>query len=186
MNAVNTDNNEKRTDYPLLKAYVITHESTTEAGEIKFLAKGYKSRAKHHTFYYAFRSAVERERYINSFLKNLESHEELLHKRKLEREKPSELNKGDCFNFSWGYEQTNQNFFQVVEVLKNNYVVIREIGKTYRETGFMFGYAKPEKDHFIGEPIRKKVIFGDAVKIKSYGWCNKTEWDKEHIQTSYA
>jgi len=57
---------------------------------------------------------------------------------------------GDIFEMSWGYDQTNVNYFQVTRLTyKGAYV--REIGaKSVPGTqGFMCEHVKPHKDNFL-------------------------------------
>lgn len=71
---------------------------------------------------------------------------------------------------SWGYDQTNIDYFQVVEVSDSGRsVTIRAIGARSQEDGFMQGTCWPLADHFIGAPIVKRVGPGDRVKIHSWG-----------------
>jgi hypothetical protein len=57
---------------------------------------------------------------------------------------------GEIFRRSWGYDQTNVDYFQVVE-LKAKTVVVREIDSTLVEgsAGAMCGNVVPVKDKFL-------------------------------------
>lgn len=58
---------------------------------------------------------------------------------------------GDIFVESWGYEQTNVDFYQVIKVNKAS-VVLRKIGsKSLRATGWASDEVEPFKDDFVGE-----------------------------------
>lgn len=65
---------------------------------------------------------------------------------------------GDVLYDSWGYEQTNIDFYQVVEI-KNKSIVIREIhGELTGEShGPDSGYVRPLVDSFKSEPMIKKI-----------------------------
>lgn len=82
--------------------------------------------------------------------------------RKAERKKALEVNPfqvGQVIYDSWGYEQTNIDFYQVIEV-KNKSVVLREIkGRMVPSEGYssMAGLIAPVENSFCGEPILKKV-----------------------------
>lgn len=104
---------------------------------------------------------------------------------------------GDILHHSWGYDQTNCDFYQVVEVKKAS-VVLRKIGaKTVPGSeGFMSESLMPEKDAFIIEgfqaltkhdkpitpdnpTITKRVSFyvkeDDTLRYfipTPYGWCD--------------
>ena len=104
---------------------------------------------------------------------------------------------GDILHHSWGYDQTNCDFYQVVEVKKAS-VVLRPIGAKVVEgsEGFMSCSLMPEKDAFIEKrshalskfdkpitlenpTILKRVGFyvqeDDSLKYYipvPYGWCD--------------
>lgn len=61
---------------------------------------------------------------------------------------------GDIFKTCWGYEQTNREFFQVVET-RGKHLILREIAQTRQETSWAAGFCEPVPGKFIGEPIRR-------------------------------
>lgn len=84
---------------------------------------------------------------------------------------------GTLLHGSWGYDQTNCEFYQVVSK-KGWYVEVRSIGgKTVEDSeGYMCENFVPKKDSFIGDPIRKKITaFGLSMKHFSLSPCN--EWE---------
>ncbi len=93
-------------------------------------------------------------------------------------ENPHNVKVGDIFNMSWGYDQTNNNFFQVTRVSDKG-VWVREIGcKGVAGTqGFMCQNVVPVKDNFLDRSQ----------------WCNEgntptfrriclSNWDKKSIR----
>lgn len=110
----------------------------------------------------------------------LESHKRSLdHKNKRKAEKKafvSSLRVGDLMKSSWGYDQTNVDWFQVVEVKSPKTIVVREIQGRIVETGFMSGKAYPVKDDFIGEPMLKRVGEGDHISLSSFSSARKVDW----------
>lgn len=64
---------------------------------------------------------------------------------------------GDIFYSSWGYEQTNVEFYQVVEVKGKN-IVVREVAQVRVETGFMSGTCEPIKDKFLSKETSTKRV----------------------------
>jgi len=112
---------------------------------------------------------------------------------------------GDILHHSWGYDQTNCDFYQVVEVKKAS-VVLRKIGaKTVPGSeGFMSESLMPEKDAFIIEGSqaltkKNKAITPDNPTIfkrvsfyvkedetlryfipTPYGWCDLWEGKPEY------
>lgn len=74
---------------------------------------------------------------------------------------------GDVLYQSWGYDQTNINFYQVVEVLPKS-VKIRPISQIMVEgsDGFMSEYVKPDINGFTGEAIIRPVkasVWGEGI-----------------------
>jgi hypothetical protein len=90
---------------------------------------------------------------------------------------------GDIYRTSWGYDQTNVEYFQIVEV-KGKHAVLREIGAESVDTCHDQGRCIPLKDAFLkprydgddqGLPIRRLIQDGH-IKIDDvrYAWPVKT------------
>jgi hypothetical protein len=72
---------------------------------------------------------------------------------------------GSILVCSWGYEQTNVNFYEVVAV-RGGTVDLREIDKDKTATGFMSGTAMPRPGVFVGGLIKGKRARGDnSVRV---------------------
>jgi hypothetical protein len=79
------------------------------------------------------------------------------------------LNVGDIMHSSWGYDQTNNDFYQIVDKQKS-FVFLRPIGTDLKQTGFMSGEVRPIKDKFLDKDnLTKEQILkrraSDYVKI---------------------
>lgn len=69
-----------------------------------------------------------------------------------------EAKTGDIFYDSWGYGQTNIDYYEVVGVTKSKKsVYVRPIKSTKEETGFMTGPATPVRGDFTGEKKLKRL-----------------------------
>lgn len=84
------------------------------------------------------------------------------------------LKVGEILNTCWGYDQTNREFFEVVEV-KGKSVVVREIGQLRDISGYDHGTCVPQPGRYIGEPIRKLVALGDLLRFESYRTASRWE-----------
>jgi hypothetical protein len=95
---------------------------------------------------------------------------------------------GDIVYNSWGYEQTNIDFYQVVKVLDAS-VIIRPISSEQvpGTEGFMSANVKPVPNSFIGDEMRKNVTFyGDKYYLPSkFGSISKYENGDEGIYSSW-
>lgn len=83
---------------------------------------------------------------------------------------------GDILYSSWGYDQTNIDFYQVTKVMAKS-VMIAQIKSDMPkgEEGFMTGKVIPVKDAFVGAPMLKKITKSGGCKIASYAWAGP--WD---------
>ena len=96
------------------------------------------------------------------------------------------VNVGEIFVCSWGYGQTNIDYYKVINV-KNKTVNLVSIGQKRNYTGTMQGECVPDPS-VVGNKIYTKRMIpnGDSVSFKmtSYSWAYKwngktncfTEW----------
>jgi len=56
---------------------------------------------------------------------------------------------GDFLYSSWGYEQTNREFYQILEV-RDLALRVREVAQNRERTGYDTGTCSPIRDHFTG------------------------------------
>lgn len=80
-----------------------------------------------------------------------------------EKLKAQPVKVGDIFERSWGYEQTNVDFYKVVEITKTGKSAkLVKIGqKITKQTGDMSELVEPDPDKIIGEKIQ-------TLRIKQY------------------
>lgn len=65
---------------------------------------------------------------------------------------------GDIFVSSWGYEQANVSFYQVISLHGKTTVTVREIRTNTQHTkSMMTGYKIPRLNDFCGEPLKRRV-----------------------------
>jgi hypothetical protein len=93
----------------------------------------------------------------NSFISRKQKEKE--NKKTYRQEMKNPFKIGDILYDSWGYEQTNIDFYQVTNISDKS-VWIREISSEMvpGTQGHDSSNVRPLKDHFIGEEIRKPLI----------------------------
>jgi hypothetical protein len=130
----------------------------------RFYAIGFRGKAKKHTFFYYFKSEEKRKDYANTFLQNIQECE--LHKAKRTQEKKmakqdmsNKIQVGTILTGSWGYEQTNREFYQVVEKTSNFKVSLRPIAHINIPGTECFDscMVRPIKDKFTGSAVTKMI-----------------------------
>jgi hypothetical protein len=135
--------------------------------------------------HYRFRNIDKAETYIDREKQSAKELAEMKANRKAERSKPHSLKVGDILYSSWGYDQTNVDFWQVVAV-RGRAVDIREIaGKmTEDDGGHMSGRCVAVKDAFKGDIIKgKRPRHDNSVPWKSY--ADMYLWDGRSMYVSW-
>lgn len=133
----------------------------------KIYALAYVGRAVNLKWNYRFRDAKHLETYISDFFESLLKKEKEKAKSKPGKDFRHSLKIGDILSYSWGYDQTNVDFFQVVKTTEKS-VSIRQIASTVEQRGFMSGDAKPIKDRFVG-PIQTKRVKPNNLLNATHG-----------------
>ena len=128
------------------------------------------------------------EDYLNR-VKNKEAKEKYKSDKKI-KNKSDLLNVkvGDIFKDSWGYEQTNVDYFQVVAKPSSSFIVVKKINyELIDETvSNMSAYVKPLINSFKNDEELKFKLNGASFKSSSFSWANKVEnIEKEKAYTSW-
>lgn len=140
---------------------------------------GYKGRALKNSFYINFRSKERQAEFVESFIGNLKKRALENEQIRIERKnKKRELEVGDILVCSWGYEQTNVDYYQVVSLVGKSSVEIKRVkGEKTRDSRGDAGSCVPVVDSFFGESITKKVTNGVNVSIDNYMTARKKNFD---------
>jgi hypothetical protein len=136
---------------------------------------------------YRFRSREQRQEFIDRYMRNHDAHTAAVVERRQSSHGTDEqralVKVGAIFVYSWGWEQTNVDYFQVVEVKGGGAtVVVRQIGSSLVPnwaTGHMTGYVTPEPDNFLDndEPRTKRVRFNDNGPYLSMDYSIARPWN---------
>jgi hypothetical protein len=159
-------------------AAVYTYEEGAALYAIAFYGKAAKP-----AWHYRFSKDDHRAKRIAEFIEGRKSRAKLMSERKAERAKPHSLKVGDVLVSSWGYEQTNVDYYEVIEVKGAATVVIREIAQEREATEWEQGKAVPVPGHYIGEPMIKRASPDNAVRIASYAHAFKWDGRPRHFSS---
>jgi|TARA_E500000318_G_C3448181_1_gene167752 hypothetical protein len=146
----------------------------------KYTAMVFAGKRSKYDKYYGFRTAEQRDNYVQEYFKKIafqyESKKAWAKKQKAEAENNQKNYKvGDILVSCWGYDQTNVDYYQIVDRTKCM-AILQPIGSEYVDTHCSGSYhsSMPKKDYFIGAPMKKKVgPYG--VSISSFQ--NASLWD---------
>jgi hypothetical protein len=145
-------------------------------------AIGFAGKQSKPLFHNRFNGAPHRTKVIQEYIDGRKSRMEYTQKRQQERKDyQHSFVKGDILYTSWGYDQTNIDFYEVVDV-KGAVLVVREIGeKLERDDGKGTEYVVPQPGHFVGSPMRVRPT-PNGVKIENH---SGSKWDgKPKYQTA--
>lgn len=99
---------------------------------------------------------------------------------------------GSIFCWSWGYDQTNIDYYQVVGHTRASVRVRPIAAETIRGSeGFMSSRVRPKPDAFIGDEIETKrpkrsTYNNEWYLVKPYGWCSQVQPDESDYCSWYA
>lgn len=157
-------------------------------------AVAYAGKQSNCTWHHLFFDEDNRNAKIAEFWASLESWRRTKAERAAERTQPHSLQVGDIIYNSWGYDQTNVDFYVVVK-RSDNYVWLHPIAQETTETGFMCGKTKPAKplrlcskklaDGSYAEPEQHRVYrstYGDSVNFE---FGSGSKWNGEEVGNSW-
>ena len=92
---------------------------------------------------------------------------------------------GAVYYSSWGYDQTNVDFYEVVGRFGKKGLWFREIASERTYSDYMTGSCTAAKGEFTGEPFKK--ILSDTKWIRLNTYSAMSPWDGREISwSSYA
>lgn len=86
------------------------------------------------------------------------------------------LKVGDILRATWGWEQTNIDYYEVTRVVGKQTVEVRAIGAQSEATESMQGVCVPVPGSFTGEAMRRRVSSGNYVRIDSSRRASPVEY----------
>lgn len=107
-------------------------------------------------------------------------HKRLKNKAKTE-ENLRNYNIWDIIVTSWGYDQTNVNAYQIINI-KNKTVNLREISTATLKDSWNFDQVKPIKNSFRNEKIITKRITARWISIQWHGW-DLWDWKRSYYRS---
>ncbi len=153
-------------------------------------ALGFCGKRKKPDFNYNFKTADSLAAYVGDYVKGrratLARKAEEKIKQAEKRAKGHSFKVGDILYSSWGYDQTNVDFYQVVALKGKTMVTLREISsRQVKATGGMSNTVEAVKDSFTGDEFSRRVDvrYGQSVNIDR---CSRASaWDGKPKHSSW-
>jgi len=154
-------------------------------GSEKICGIAYKGKAGRSSWHYSFQRRARLEEHMREWFASLSGWQQRMAERKAQASQPHTLKTGDVVYNSWGWEQTNIDWYQVVKTTAH-FVWLRRIAADVRETSFMSGPSVPKPGQFVSEEVTKHKAshgqYGGSIHFK-YGAGGK--WDGRPMQCSW-
>lgn len=159
---------------------------TNRAGVAGIYAIGFHGKAQKPDFHVRFRTLAYRAEYIIDYIEGRRRRAEAIAERKVTAKQPHTLKLGDILEASWGYDQTNIDFYEVTRLIGTTMVEIRELAQERHETHFMQGDCVPVPGRYTSGPERHRASSNNAVKVHDFGvWARPWSGKMQHW-TAYA
>jgi len=147
--------------------YITTHG--------KLGAVGFGGKAQKPSFHYTFRTEERRREYVANWFAGLAGRRERVAGRRKEASEPHSIKPGAIITNSWGYDQTNVDWY-VVTATSRNFVTLRPIAaQTTPEGGCgpMSGHCEPRIDVSDPDPMKWGIAFtGPEFRAKADKYNN--------------
>ena len=156
----------------------------------RLCAMGFHGKATKADWRFSFRDTTSREAHVR---KHFEDRRQWMKYRADQRQaeatrraKGHGLQVGHILRTSWGYDQTNVEFFQIVELVGSCSVKVCEVASNnIEDTGWASGRSIPAIDQFKGEPMLRRVSGSRSVRIdecrRGYLWDGRpASWSGGH------
>lgn len=178
------------------KASVAEHGLRFLTEDAPAILKVWHPKATKPAVHYRFRTPELRDAYLVDYVERFgQSQARKANAREQRRaavaEHSDKIGVGHIFRYSWGYDQTNIEYYQVIAKTGQT-VTVREIAQSVvpGSEGFMSESVKPRVGHFLenAKPLTKRLQFteqGEAYLSFEFGWCGL--WRGEaNYQSHYA
>ena len=108
-------------------------------------------------------------------------------KRRNKMNKAHAIELGAIFYTSWGYEQTNIEWFEVVKTTAKT-VTLRRIAGAREYCGAMDGYTKPCPGSYVDDFKFDDDENANGIRriVKNYGWGNEDSWSCKIDEVRHA
>ena len=143
------------------------------------VAIAFPIKGKNSIWYYGFRSKESMQEKIDGLIESRINQKAEVKKRRAERYQPHNVKVGDIFYTSWGYDQTNVDWFQVDKLIGKNKVTLVRLGSKFSgETPE--GYddrVLPDVQIRKGSQNYIVNMEGGSPRIAIHSFANAYPWD---------
>jgi hypothetical protein len=149
-------------------------------------AIAYAGSAYKPAFHHSYPDEARRQLHVDQWLKSRrEACARRLERQQARKVATHSLAVGDVVSSSWGYEQTNVSFYQVVRVVSAKSVEVRQLAQQTTEDGFMSGTTVALKDEFLSRAPMVRRAEGVCVLNVDRSGHSASKWDGKPQRSSW-
>lgn len=164
---------------------ILVYGRTTERGT--FVAMGFHGTASKADWHFQFRTELQRNDHVAKYIDGRKARVAMMAEIKAKRMAAHSLVLGDILRATWGYDQTNVDYYEVVRVVGPRQVEIREIASaTVSDDGHWTGKCSPVAGQYKGPVTRHTVGADNYVKVSECARAGKVEKNDVSSWTAYA
>lgn len=178
------------------KNYELLDISNFAAGEVDLLfyvnsdqteAMCFTKKSFKHTWYYRFNNTENLLLKVKQTIDNRLERQAAVKAERKERFKPHKLKEGDILYCSWGYDQTNIDFYKVLEKIGKNKVKIIKLTNDFNHIDSEYGTDKVSAGSIKkgAEPMIK-VVNSLYNSVSIYSFASATLWDGKPLYQTNA
>ena len=134
----------------LIPAGAFPDPRNSEAGEAyyyesggRFCAVAFVGASGKPAFRYRFSTDKARAQKVYEFFEGLKARAKYRAEQKVSQRNPHDVKVGDIFRASWGYDQTNIDYYEVLSLIGNTMALVQEIQQEAEETNWLQGECVP-------------------------------------------
>ena len=164
--------------------YVYTKHETNLS---QLIAIAYAGKQSKSTWHFRFQNEEKRDAKIKEFFDGLAAHAALIAERKHQATTPHTLQLGDVIYNSWGYDQTNVDFYEVVGV-SSNFVSLQSLNsKTSGGSGHsMSAYVSAVRGTASGKVTKHRVsVTTFNANFVNFKHGSGSRWDGKPLYCSW-
>jgi hypothetical protein len=154
-----------------------------------YIGIGFAGQRRQPDWHFRFTTPERLAQHVADWIAGQKRRAEHVAARRAERKRaPRGVSVGDILSSSWGYDQTNVDFYQVTALIGSTMCELRRIGARSVETGMDRGQCMPHPGAFL-DPARypplKVVVKNGSAKV-GHHYATKCGPDSTHYWSSYA
>lgn len=144
----------------------------------------FSKKAKKPSWHYRFKDFAQFQKTINDTIDNRLSHQKTVAERRQKRFAPHSLSVGDYLYCSWGYDQTNIDFYKVTKLIGKNKIEVVSCKNKITGSGCQSDYVVPGEE-IIGSE-QNYIVNSQYNSIRIYSFASARKWNGQSLRQTDA